>query len=214
MADFGLARSAVACALRSQGDFLGKQINSHGVWCKGRRPPTGMPMRPAPLSRLRLALYQPDIPQNAGTLLRTCACLGIGAAIIEPAGFPVSDRHFRRSGMDYLDALSIDRHASFAAFEAWRREARVSQGGHRLILLTTGADADYAEFQFAADDIIMAGRESAGAPAEVHAAADARIGVSMRRGMRSLNVAIAAAMVIGEALRQTRPGDTAADGKL
>lgn len=165
-------------------------------------------------SRLRLALYQPDIPQNAGTLLRTCACLGIGAAIIEPAGFPVSDRHFRRSGMDYLDALSIDRHVSFTAFEAWRRAARADHGGHRLILLTTGADTDYAEFQFAADDIIMAGRESSGAPAEVHAAAAARIGVRMRPGMRSLNVAIAAAMVIGEALRQTRPGDTAADDRL
>ena len=161
-------------------------------------------MLAAPPSRLRLALYQPDIPQNAGTLLRACACLGVSAAIIEPAGFPVSDRHFRRSGMDYLDALQIDRHASFAAFEAWRRKARAQGGGHRLILLTTSADIDYAQFQFAPDDIMMTGRESAGVPTEVHTAADMRVGILMRPDMRSLNVAIAAAMIMGEALRQTR----------
>ena len=161
-------------------------------------------MRPAPLSRLRLALFQPDIPQNAGTLLRMCACLGVSAAIIEPAGFPVSDRHFRRAGMDYIDYLIIERHASFAAFEAWRREETLRAGGHRLVLLTTGADVDYTDFAFAPDDILMTGRETAGAPAEVHDAAEARIGVAMRPGMRSLNVAVAAAMIMGEALRRTR----------
>jgi tRNA (cytidine/uridine-2'-O-)-methyltransferase len=157
-----------------------------------------------PPARLRLALYQPDIPQNAGTMLRACACLGVGAAIIEPAGFPVSDRHFRRSGMDYLDALEIDRHESFAAFEAWRAARRQAAGGHRLILLTTQGAVDYAQFAFAPDDIIMTGRETAGVPEYVHAAADARLAIPMRPGMRSLNVAVAAAMVLGEALRQLR----------
>ena len=161
-------------------------------------------MLTAPVSRLRLALFQPDIPQNAGTLFRMCACLGVCAAIIEPAGFPVSDRHFRRSGMDYLDTLTIDRHASFDAFQQWRSQAQAQFGGHRLVLLTTSHDVDYTQFQFAPDDILMTGRESAGAPPDVHAAAEARIGVTMRYGMRSLNVAVAAAMIIGEALRQTR----------
>ena len=148
---------------------------------------------------LRLVLFQPDIPQNAGTLLRTCACLGLGADLVEPAGFPTSDRHFRRAGMDYLDALPLRRHASFAAFEAWRREA-----GARLVLLTTGAEADYRDIAYRPGDLLMVGRESAGVPEEVHAAADARVTVAMVPGFRSLNVAVAAAMVLGEALRQLR----------
>ena len=148
---------------------------------------------------IRLALFQPDIPQNAGTLLRTCACLGIGADLIEPAGFPSSDRHFRRAGLDYLDALALVRHASFAAFEAWRRVTP-----RRLVLLTTGADLDYRDVAFRPGDILMVGRESAGVPPEVHAAADLRVTVPMHPGFRSLNVAIAAAMVLGEALRQLR----------
>lgn len=151
-------------------------------------------------TKLTLALYQPDIPQNAGTMLRLCACLGIDAAIVEPAGFPVSDRHFRRAGMDYLDHVDIARHVSFPAFEAWRRTT-----GRRLALLTTQGETPYAEFAFRPDDIVMVGRESAGAPPEVHAAADARLVVPIRKELRSLNVAVAAAMVIGEALRQTRP---------
>jgi tRNA (cytidine/uridine-2'-O-)-methyltransferase len=146
---------------------------------------------------LRLALYQPDIPQNAGTMLRACACLGVGAAIIEPAGFPVSDRHFRRAGMDYLDALTIDRHASFTAFESWRAAA-----GHRLALLTTKGAEPYTDFRFEPGDILLVGRESAGVPDNVHAAADARLVIPIARGLRSLNVAVAAAMVLGEALRQ------------
>ena len=152
---------------------------------------------------LRLALYQPDIPQNAGTMLRTCACLGVGAAIIEPAGFPVSDRHFRRSGMDYLDAVTIERHISWSAFEEWRLAARAAAGGHRLILLSTHAATPYTKFAFAADDILMVGRESAGAPDHVHTAADARVVIPVQPGMRSLNVAVSAAMALGEALRQT-----------
>lgn len=148
---------------------------------------------------LQLALFQPDIPQNAGTMLRLCACLGLEAALIEPAGFPASDRHFRRAGLDYLDDLRLARHASFAAFEAWRHGA-----GRRLVLLTTAGEADYLDFAFAPDDVLMVGRESAGAPPAVHATADARLRVPMRAGFRSLNVAVAAAMVAGEALRQVR----------
>ncbi|VTZ21340.1 tRNA (cytidine(34)-2'-O)-methyltransferase [Methylocella tundrae] len=148
-------------------------------------------------AQLTLALYQPDIPQNAGTILRMCACLGFGAAIIEPAGFPVSDRHFRRAGMDYLDHVAIARHASFSAFDAWRRRE-----GARLILLSTKASLAYTEFRFEAGDILLLGRESAGAPEEVHQTADARLLIPLQNSMRSLNVAVAAAMVAGEAARQ------------
>lgn len=147
---------------------------------------------------LALALYQPDIPQNCGTMLRLCACLGVEATIIEPAGFPVSDRHFRRSGMDYLDAVNVSRHVSWRAFEEWR-----APSGRRLVLLSTSAALPFTDFAFAPDDILMVGRESAGAPPEVHEAADARILIPIRPGMRSLNVAVCAAMALGEALRQT-----------
>ena len=157
-------------------------------------------MPPACRAGLRLALFQPDIPQNAGTLLRTCACLGIGADLVEPAGFPTSDRHFRRAGMDYLDAVDLARHASFAAFDAARRRA-----GRRLVLLTTRATTDYLDATFLPSDVLMVGRESAGVPDEVHAAADLAVGIVLRPGFRSLNVAVAAAMVLGEALRQARP---------
>ena len=151
--------------------------------------------------RLRLALFQPDIPQNAGTLLRSCACLDVAADLVEPAGFLTSDRHFRRAGLDYLDRLALRRHPSFAAFEAWRAGEAPPP---RLVLLTTGAELDYRDFAFHAGDVLMVGRESAGAPPEVHAAADARVTVPMAPGFRSLNVAVAAAMVMGEALRQLR----------
>jgi tRNA (cytidine/uridine-2'-O-)-methyltransferase len=149
-------------------------------------------------ARLTLALYQPDIPQNAGTMLRACACLGVDAAIIEPAGFPVSDRHFRRSGMDYLDHVEIARHVSFEAFEHWRAQAR-----RRFVLLTTAGARRYTEFTFLPGDVLMVGRESAGVPAHVHEAADARIVIPIRADLRSLNVAVAASMALGEALRQT-----------
>jgi len=147
---------------------------------------------------MRIALYEPDIPQNAGTILRLCACLGIAADIIEPAGFPVTDRAFRRAGMDYLDAVAITQHRSWQSFAAWR----VSQG-HRLLLFTTAASVSYLDYRYRAYDILLFGRESAGVPAEVHAAADARLTIPMRPGLRSLNVAVAAAMAAGEALRQT-----------
>jgi tRNA (cytidine/uridine-2'-O-)-methyltransferase len=147
---------------------------------------------------MRIALYEPDIPQNSGTILRLCACLGIEAHIIEPAGFPVTDRAFRRAGMDYLDQVSLTRHGSFAAFEEWRRHLRLS-----LILLTTAAERTYLDHAFSADQVLLFGRESAGVPEQVHKAADARLRVPMHPSMRSLNVAVAAAMVVGEALRQT-----------
>ena len=147
---------------------------------------------------MRIALYQPDIPQNTGTVLRLCACLGIEAHIIEPAGFPTTDRAFRRAGMDYLDAVTIVRHGSWHDFVAWRAAA-----AHRLVLFTTGATVSYLEHRFAPTDVLLFGRESAGVPPEVHQAADARLVIPMRPGLRSLNVAVAAAMATGEALRQT-----------
>jgi tRNA (cytidine/uridine-2'-O-)-methyltransferase len=147
---------------------------------------------------MRIALYQPDIPQNTGTILRLCACLGIEAHIIAPAGFPTSDRAFRRAGMDYLDAVALVRHTSWLAFEAWRRTQ-----GCRLALFTTHATLSYLDCRYRADDVLLFGRESAGVPIEVHDAADARLIIPMRAGLRSLNVAVAAAMAAGEALRQT-----------
>ncbi len=150
---------------------------------------------------LWLALYEPDIAQNTGAMLRTCACLGVTAAIIEPAGFPVSDRHFRRSGMDYLDHVEIRRHVSWRAFSQWRRDE-----GKRLVLLTTQAQETLWDFAFREDDVIMVGRESAGVPREVHEEADARVRIAIRPGMRSLNVGVAAALALGEALRQIGRG--------
>ena len=147
---------------------------------------------------MRIALYEPDIPQNTGTILRLCACLGIEAHIIEPAGFPVTDRAFRRAGMDYLDQVALTRHRSFEAFEEWRRRQGLS-----LVLLTTAAEHSYLDHTFRNDQVLLFGRESAGVPESVHKASDARLRVPMRPGMRSLNVAMVAAIVAGEALRQT-----------
>ncbi|PSC06847.1 tRNA methyltransferase [Alsobacter soli] len=147
---------------------------------------------------LRLALYQPDIPQNTGTILRLCACMGVPADIIEPAGFPVSDRAFRRAGMDYLDQVAIERHVSWTQFDAWRRGR-----GCRLVLATTKGATPYTDFAFAPGDAILLGRESAGVPDAVHEAADARVVIPMRPDLRSLNIAVSAAMILGEALRQT-----------
>jgi tRNA (cytidine/uridine-2'-O-)-methyltransferase len=153
-------------------------------------------MSAAPIA---LALYEPDIAANAGAMMRTCACLGIDAAIIEPAGFPVSDRRFRRSGMDYLDHVAIERHASFERFETWRRTT-----GRRLVLLTTKGESRLWDFDFHPGDVLMVGRESAGVPDAVAAVADARVRIPIRPPLRSLNVGIAAALALGEALRQLR----------
>ena len=150
---------------------------------------------------MRLALYQPDIAQNTGTILRLAACFGLEAHIIEPAGFPTSDRAFRRAGMDYLDQVALVRHVTWAAFEEWRRERAL-----RLVLFTTRAERSYLDHRFAENDVLLFGRESAGVPQEVHAAADARLLIPMRPGLRSLNVAMACAIVVGEALRQTGGG--------
>jgi tRNA (cytidine/uridine-2'-O-)-methyltransferase len=147
---------------------------------------------------MRIALYQPDIAQNTGTILRLCACLGVEAHIIEPAGFPTSDRAFRRAGMDYLDEVALVRHVSWTAFTQWR-----GRTGARLVLLTTSAARSYLDHAYGADDVLMFGRESAGVPPEVHAGADMRLVIPMRPGLRSLNVAMACALVTGEALRQT-----------
>jgi tRNA (cytidine/uridine-2'-O-)-methyltransferase len=148
---------------------------------------------------MRIALFEPDIPQNTGTILRLAACLGLEAHLIEPAGFPVSDRAFRRAGMDYLDQVSIARHVSWEAFETWRR-----QEGLRVVLFTTRASKPYLDHKFRADDILLFGREYAGVPERVHAAADARLVIPMLPGLRSINVAMTCAMAVGEALRQTR----------
>jgi tRNA (cytidine/uridine-2'-O-)-methyltransferase len=145
---------------------------------------------------MRLALYEPDIPQNTGAVLRLAACLGVGVDIIEPCGFVLDDKRLRRVGMDYLDAVELARHASWARYLA-------AHGEERIVLLTTAAETDYQDFRFAPDDVLLCGRESAGVPEAVHAAADARIRVPMAPGARSLNVAVAAAIVLAEALRQT-----------
>src|SRR4051794_7101849 len=147
---------------------------------------------------MRLALYEPDIPQNTGTILRLCACLGVEAHIIEPAGFLTSDRAFRRAGMDYLDQVALVRHVSWTAFEEWRRTR-----GCRLVLFSTRAAMSYTEFGFTPEDVLLFGQESAGVPEAVHAAADARLRIPLRSGLRSINVAMSCAMALGEALRQT-----------
>jgi len=155
---------------------------------------------------MQIALYQPDIPQNTGTILRLCACMDVTAHIIEPAGFAISDRHFRRAGMDYLDRLNWTCHDSWTRFEEWRR-----LGGHRLLLLTTKGATPYLDFRYQASDILLFGRETAGVPQAVAEAADARLVIPIQPGLRSLNVAMAAAMALGEALRQTGNGKTAPD---
>lgn len=145
---------------------------------------------------MRLALYEPDIPQNAGAVIRLAACLGAGVDLIEPFGFLWDDRRLRRAGMDYLDAAAVVRHRSWPAFD----EAR---GTARLILLTTRGAAPMPSFAFEPGDVLLMGRESAGVPEAVHARADHRVVIPMVPGMRSLNVVTAAAIVLGEALRQT-----------
>jgi tRNA (cytidine/uridine-2'-O-)-methyltransferase len=153
---------------------------------------------------VRLALYQPDIPQNTGAMMRLAACLGVPLDIIEPCGFILDDRRLRRAGMDYIDHLEMKRHASWDRFVS-----ETSQG--RLVLLTTRGSIPYLDFAFQPGDTLLMGSESAGVPDEVADAADARIRIPMKPGLRSLNVALAAAMVLGEALRQTAYGDTGRD---
>ncbi len=145
-----------------------------------------------------LALYQPDIAANTGTLLRLGACLGVPVHVIHPAGFAITQRNLARSGMDYLDRAQLVEHVSFAAFDDWRKKA-----GRRLVLLTTkSADSAYGA-TYEASDILMLGRESAGVPDDIAALADLRVRIPMSPGLRSINVAIAGSMVLGEAMRQT-----------
>lgn len=148
------------------------------------------------ISMIEIALYQPDIPPNAATIMRMAACFGLKVRVIEPAGFTWSDSSLKRAGMDYLDQALVTRDASWAAF-------RQATRGRRLILASTKAAIAYTDFAFRPDDILLMGRESSGVPLEVHEAADARLLIPMREGLRSLNVALACAMITGEALRQT-----------
>lgn len=150
------------------------------------------------MPKLSIALYQPDIAGNTGTILRFAACLGLTVEVIEPAGFDLSDRNLRRAGMDYLSTVALRRHLDWNHFEAWRRES-----GRRLVLASTKAAVVYTEAAYRADDILLFGRESAGVPDHVHAAADARVLIPMQPGQRSINVAMSVAMIAGEALRQT-----------
>lgn len=154
---------------------------------------------------MRIALYQPDIPQNAGTIIRTAVCFGLAVDLIEPCGFVLSDRHFRRAGLDYLAAATIERHPNWAAFRA------VHKVPARLVLLTTSAECVYTEFAYSDTDILLVGRESGGVPANVHAEVEARVRIPLKPGARALNVAVAVAMVVGEALRQT--GGASASGR-
>ena len=151
---------------------------------------------------MRLALFQPDIPQNTGTLLRLGACLDLPLDIIEPCGFVFNEKAMRRAGMDYLDKVEYRRHNSWDDFLQFRAQNQKEYG--RIILMTTKASQPYTDFQFRENDIILMGRESAGVPEEVHNLADARVVIPMSPDTRSINMAISAAMVIGEALRQIR----------
>ena len=145
---------------------------------------------------MRLVLFEPDIPQNTGTMMRLAACFGVGLDLIEPCGFVLDDRRLRRAAMDYTESLDFVRHSSWRAF-------RENAAPGRLVLLTTRATVPYSRFAFRSDDRLMLGRESAGVPEPVFEAADARIVIPLRPPARSLNVALAAAMALGEALRQT-----------
>ena len=145
---------------------------------------------------MRLALFQPDIPQNVGAILRLGACLGVPVEVIEPCGFPFSDKGLRRAGLDYIDQVELTRHSSWQAFEEARPPGR-------LVLLTTAAQHSFSAYHFEADDILLLGRESAGAPEHLHKSADARIKIPMAPGARSLNVVVAAAIALAEGLRQT-----------
>ncbi len=147
----------------------------------------------------RLALYQPDIPQNTGTILRTAACLGVGVDVIMPTGFDMSDRALRRAALDYLPFVEIARHETFEAFNSTRLAE-----GRRLVALTTHGSVTHLDFAFRSEDVLLLGRESAGLPEGVRELADARVRIPIAAHLRSLNIAVAAAIVLGEALRQTK----------
>ena len=145
---------------------------------------------------MRIALYQPDIPQNVGAAIRLCACMGVDLDIIEPASFPWNDRKIKQSAMDYMTKVNYERHSSWQSF----RDARK---GARIILMTTKAAIRYTDFAFKPDDILLAGSESSGAPEDVHKTVDARVYIPMQGAARSMNIVNATSMILGEALRQT-----------
>lgn len=146
---------------------------------------------------MKIAMYQPDIPQNVGAMMRLCACLNVGLEVIEPCGFPWDARKIRQSAMDYYDAANITRHSS------WKTFMKSQAPEARIILMTTKADMGYTDFEFREDDILLAGRESSGVPEDIHNAAHARLAIPMQGGLRSLNIVNATSMILGEALRQT-----------
>ena len=145
---------------------------------------------------MRIALFEPEIAGNVGAVLRLGACLGVAVDLIEPMGFEWDDRRVRRTAMDYIDHVEVTRHAGFDAF-------RTTMGSSRLVLFTTKASQSAYDFQFRPDDILLFGKESAGAPAAVHEAADARARIPLRTEARSFNLAMTTALALGEALRQT-----------
>ena len=158
---------------------------------------TAWPKQKRIILTMRLVIFQPDIPQNTGTMLRLAACFGLAVDLIEPCGFVFDDRRLRRARMDYLEGVDLMRHRSWASYQDWR-----SQQKTRLVLLTTAASDRYCDLRFEPSDSLLVGQESGGVPPEVHEAADLRVTIPMRPGFRSLNVALAAAMVVGEAQRQ------------
>lgn len=176
-----------------------------GIMQNGRKAkpaaPFGASFSNLETTAMRLALFEPDIPQNAGALMRLAACLGIGLDIIEPCGFLLDDRRLRRAGMDYLEKLDLRRHESWSRFESVVSAATLRP---RLLALTTSGEARHVDIDYRDDDILLVGRESEGLPDLIRESADARVVVPMVDGVRSLNVATAAAIVLGEALRQTR----------
>lgn len=206
----------------------GPRASPKTIWRIGDGPATRQALghleRSLPVRRntkrvvMRLALYQPDIPQNTGNILRMAACLGVAVDVIGPTGFDMTDRALRRAGLDYLEHVEIARHLSFEAYLGVRRpvhpadspalpsprpDDRPSTSG-RIVLLSTRSAVSYLDFDFRPEDTLLLGRESAGVPDQVHACVDARVLIPMRPGLRSLNIASAAALVLGEALRQTK----------
>ena len=146
---------------------------------------------------MKIALYQPDIPQNLGAMMRLCACMGVGLEIIEPCGFLWNERKIRQSALDYYNKINLVKHADWNNFQSHNQN-------NRIILMSTKASTPYLDFEFQENDILLAGQESAGVPDSVHEAVDARIFIPMKHGLRSLNIVNATSMIIGEAIRQTR----------
>ena len=142
-------------------------------------------------------MYQPDIPQNMGAMMRLCACMNVSLEIIEPCGFPWNNKKIDRAAMDYFDAVDLTRHNDWNTFTT-------AMSGRRILLMTTKADQNFCDFEFMDGDILLAGRESAGVPDQIHQNVDARIGIPMENGLRSLNIVNATSMILSESLRQTR----------